>query len=204
MRALTLLILIAVSLPALAQEGSVERPSDSIQVEVNVVNIPVTVTDDDGRFIVDLKRDDFEVYEDGVRVQLRYFTDSQDNEAKQPLITGFLLDLSNTARLYYKTYKDSIGDLAYLLVPEGGRNKGFLFGFHTEVDQLVDTTNDPYPIASKMETLKHGGGSSMIDAIYRACNEKFASKPSLGSAEPRKVIVTVGDGHDNASKHSLE
>lgn len=179
--------------------------SDStIRVEVNVVNLPVTVTDPDGRFIVDLNKEDFTVWEDGQQVEIRYFTRSVEEEKKPPLFAGFIIDLSNTARLYYKTYQSSIGDLAWMLVPEGGRNKGFLLGYHTEVDELVDFTNDPVILTEKMERLKHGGGSSMFDAIYQACTDKLVSVPYQGASEPRKVVVVIGDGHDNASKRSID
>ncbi len=198
---------VPVALFALAATLVGQEPLDdanTITVEVNVVNLPVTVTDSDGRFVVDLKLSDFDVREDGESVEIRYFTRSVEEEKKPPLHTGFIVDLSNTARLYYKTYQDSIGDLAWLLVPEGGKNRGFLFGYHTEVDQLVDFTNDPVILTESMESLKHGGGSAMYDAIYRACSEKLASRPYQGASEPRKVIVVIGDGHDNASKHSIE
>ena len=181
-----------------------QQPSETIRVDVDVVNVPVTVTDSEGKYIIDLNKDDFEIYEDGRRVDIRYFTASTAEEAKPPLWVGFLVELSNTARIYYKSYKESIGDLAYILVPEGGRNKGFLMGYHTEVDLLVKTTGDPYPIAQRMERLKHGGGSAMLDAIYAACTEQLASATYQGSGEPRKIIVIVGDGHDNASKRTLE
>ncbi len=184
--------------------GQAAGADTTIRVEVNVVNLPVTVTDAQGRFIADLNKDDFTVWEDDQVVEIRYFTRSVEEEKKPPLYVGFIADLSNTARLYYKTYQDSIGDLAWMLVPEGGRNKGFLFGYHTEVDELVDFTNDPVTLTESMERLKHGGGSSMFDAIYRACTDKLVSIPYQGASEPRKVLVVIGDGHDNASKRSLD
>jgi VWFA-related protein len=198
----TLIVLAALcALPAFAQEAGRDNP---ILVDVNVVNVPVTVTDGEGRFIVDLKKDDFEVYEDGEKVDIRYFTESQDEANKPRIRVGFLVDLSNTARLYYKNYQESIGVLAFLMVPEGSLNEGFLIGYQTEVDLLVDYTRDPGEIADRMSKLKHGGGSSMVDAIFEACNNKLQSSPYQGVDEPRKVVVIVGDGHDNASKRSME
>lgn len=188
---------------ASAQEA-VTGEGNTIRVEVNVVNLPVTVTDNDGLFVSDLNKSDFTVWEDGKQVEIRYFTRSVEEEKKPPLYAGFIIDLSNTARLYYKTYQHSIGDLAWMLVPEGGRNKGFLFGYHTEVDELVDFTNDPIILTEKMESLKHGGGSAMLDAVYRACADKLVSIPYQGASEPRKVLVVIGDGHDNASKRSID
>jgi Ca-activated chloride channel homolog len=208
-RVLFVLLLGGLSLGAQPSGPPVEPQQDhSIQVDVNVVNVPVTVTDNEDRFIVDLKKEDFEVYENGERVEIRYFTKTTQEEEEAgkvpPLRVGFLIDLSNTARLYYKNYKESIGDLAYMLVPEGGTSKGFLMGFHTTVDLIVDTTSEPYELATKMENLKHGGGSAMLDAAYMACADKLVSDPYQGVGEPRKIVVIVGDGHDNASKHSLE
>ena len=197
MRVLLLLLLVA-GLPLAAQD------QERIQVDVNIVNVPVTVTDFNGKFVVDLEKSDFRVYEDGQEVDIKYFTKSTDEEKKPPIRVGFLIDLSSTARLYYKTYRDSIGDLAYLMVPEGGDNEGFLIGYHTEVDTLVDYTKDPYDIADKMEKLKHGGGAALLGAVHHACNEKLLSSPYKGIEEPRKFVVIVGDGHDNASDKSIE
>lgn len=191
---------------AFAQEAAAPEAPDAetIRVEVNVVNLPVTVTDTEGRFIVDLAQADFKVWEDDQVVEIRYFTRSVEEDKKPPLYAGFIIDLSNTARLYYKTYKSSIGDLAWMLVPEGGKNQGFLLGYHTEVDELVGFTNDPVTLTEQMENLKHGGGSAMFDAIYKACTEKLVSMPYQGASEPRKVLVVIGDGHDNASKRSID
>ena len=190
--------------PVASGQEAAPAAESTIRVEVNVVNLPVTVTDSEGRFIVDLSKADFAVWEDGQRVEIRYFTRSVEEEKKPPLIAGFIIDLSNTARLYYKTYQTSIGDLAWMLVPEAGKNRGFLFGYHTEVDELVDLTNDPVILTESMESLKHGGGSAMFDAIYKACMEKLVSVPYQGASEPRKVVVVIGDGHDNASRRSID
>ncbi|MDA1314085.1 MAG: VWA domain-containing protein [Acidobacteria bacterium] len=186
-----------------AQEAATTE-SDLIKVDVNVVNVPVSVTDKDGRFLVDLSKDDFKVWENGKRVEIRYLTTGEDEENTPPLRAGILLDLSNAARLYYKTYKESIGDLAYQLVPEDGRDQGFLMGYHSEVDLLVPMTNDPYLIDVRLGAVKHGGGSAMLDAIHLACTNQLAVQDYQGLGEPRKVIVIIGDGHDTASKHSLD
>lgn len=185
------------------QETEVD-PGSTIQVDVNVVNVPVSVTDSEGRFLVDLNKDDFKVWENGQRVEIRYLTKSNDVENMPPLRVGLLIDQSNRARLYYKTYKDSIGDLAFQLIPEGGRDRGFLMGYHMEVDLLVKMTDDAYLISERLEKVKHGGGSAMLDAIYEACTKYLASEEYKGPGEPRKVIVIIGDGHDNVSKRSLE
>lgn len=168
----------------------------NIQVQVNVVNVPVTVTDAQDRFITDLTKDDFKVWEDGKPVELRYFS----ADPKAAVMVGFILDLSNTARLYFKSYQDAISDLAYVLLPGDNQNQGFLAVYATEPDFLVKPTHDGQDIADKMRKLKPGGGSAMLDCIYKAC-QYF---PSALRPEPKRVLIVVGDGHDNNSKASLD
>jgi Ca-activated chloride channel homolog len=176
-----------------------QSPTDSqIQVQVNVVNVPVTVTDAEGKFVWDLEKTDFKVWEDGKEVEVRYFT----RDSKQPVHVGFILDASSTARLYFKTYQEAITDLAWALIPSGEKSKGFLVAYHTEPDYLVKPTNDTETIVEKIRKLKPGGGAALFDAVYNVCTKYFTIKGQPG--EPKRVLVLVGDGHDNASKMSLE
>jgi VWFA-related protein len=176
-----------------------QPPSDSqIQVQVNVVNVPVTVTDVDGKFVWDLERTDFRIWEDDKPVEVRYFT----RDPKQPIIIGFVVDASNYARLYFKTYKEAVEDLAWTLVPPGEQSKGFLVAYHTQPDILVKPTGDTEAIVDKIRKLKPGGGAALLDAIYESCTKYFTVRGL--PREPKRVLVVVGDGHDNASKVSLE
>ena len=63
-------------------------------------------------------------------------------------------------------------------------------------------TGDAEIIVEKIRKLKPGGGSAMLDTVYRACTQymKVRGEPN----EPKRVLVLVGDGHDNASKVSLD
>ena len=186
--------------PTLALSPQAPPPKDpQIQVQVNVVNVPVTVTDSADRFITDLDKKDFSVWEDGKPVEVRYFS----RDPKQPVIVGFLLDVSNSARLYFKVYQDAITDLAFVLLPGDNQNKGFLGAYATEPDFLVKPTGDGELIADKMRKLKPGGGSAMLDAIHTACTKYFTAVKGQ-PMEPKRALIVVGDGHDNNSKVSLE
>ncbi len=175
-----------------------QPPSPQIKVQVNVVNVPVSVLDASGRFIMDLDKKDFRVWDDGKEVEVRYFI----RDPTQAVIVGFILDASNTARLYFKTYQEAIQDLTWALMPGDNQNKGFLVAYHTEPDFLVKPTGDAELIVEKIRKLKPGGGSAMLDAVYRSCNQYFKVRGE--PMEPKRVLVLVGDGHDNASKVSLE
>ena len=67
---------------------------------------------------------------------------------------------------------------------------------------MVNTTTDPEKIVEKMRKMKPGGGAALYDAIYMACTNRALVKGE--PIEPRRVLVVIGDGHDNASKKTLD
>jgi len=180
---------------ALAQQ----QPSPgNIRVQVNEVIVPVTVTDEKGRFVSNLEQKDFRVLEDGKEQTIRYF----NRENKQPVVVGFLLDLSNASRLHWKIYQEAARELVWNLLPGDPKYSGYLIGYHTEAELMVNTTKDSDPIAEKIAKLKPSGGAALFDAIYLACTSRNLVKGE--PIEPRRVLVIIGDGHDSASKKSLE
>lgn len=183
-----------------------ELPPAQIRVDVNEVIVPVTVTDDKNKFVADLDAKDFKIFDEGKSQQIRFFS----RERAQPTVVGFLVDMSNATRLHWKTYQEAVKELVWNLLDSlneqfpGGtkRFSAYLISYGNEAELLVNTTSDSEPIATKLDKMKPGGGAALYDAIYLAC-----TKRSLIQGEPyvpRRVLLIVGDGHDNSSKKSLE
>ena len=170
---------------------------NSIKVSVNEVIVPVTVTDEKGRFVSDLDEKDFHIFEENKPQQIRFFT----RERSQPVVVGFLLDLSTASRIHWKNFQDAAEELVQNLLTGDSKYSGYLIDYAQDAEVAVNTTTDPEPIVEKIRQLKPGGGSAMYDAIYLACTSRKLVKGE--PIEPRRVIVIIGDGHDNASKHSL-
>lgn len=181
----------------LARVAPPQEPA-RIQVQVNEVIVPVTVTDDKGKFISNLTRSDFRVLEEGKEQNIRFFS----HDLKQPVVVGFLVDLSNNTRLHWKTYQDAILELIWGLLPGDKHFTGYLVGYSNEAELMVNTTWDGEKIADRIRKIKPGGGAALYDAIYMACTTRELVKGE--PYEPRRVIIVIGDGHDNASKKSLE
>ncbi len=204
-----LLPLIAISLfgqssPPMAQKPDVapnnQAPTQPpIQVQVNEVIVPVTVTDDKGRFVSDLEQKDFTVYDQGKEQQIQFFT----RERSQPVVVGFLIDLSNSSRLHWKNYQDAAIEMVQNLIPgDNPKFSGYLIGYSNSADLLMDTSTDPEPMVQKLQKLKPSGGAALYDSIYMACTSRklIQGEP----IEPRRILVIIGDGHDNASKKTLD
>jgi Ca-activated chloride channel homolog len=173
------------------------KKQDSIRVTVNEVIVPVTVTDEKGRFVSDLNKKDFQIFEENRPQEIRYFT----RERSQPVVIGFLLDLSTASRIHWKNYQDATIELIQNLLTGDPKYSGYLIDYAQDAEVAVNTTSDPEPLTAKIRKLKPGGGAALFDAVYLACTSRKLVQGE--PIEPRRVIVIVGDGHDNASKHSL-
>jgi VWFA-related protein len=186
--------------PDTSGEATVQPPSSPpIKVQVNEVIVPVTVTDEKGRFVSNLDQKDFTIFDEGKQQDIQFFT----RERSQPVVVGFLMDLSNSSRLHWKNYQDAAIELVQNLIPgDNPKFSGYLIGYSNTADLMINTTTDPDPIVEKMQKLKPSGGSALYDAIYMACTSRRLVQGE--PIEPRRILVIIGDGHDNASKKTLD
>jgi Ca-activated chloride channel family protein len=166
------------------------------------VIVPVTVTDEKGRFVSDLDQKDFQVFDQSKEQKITYFT----RERNQPVVVGFLLDLSSNSRSQWKSWQSAAEEMVLQMLPDSKpemkkRFSGYLIGFGNQAELMVDTTSDAQPIVERIRKLKPGGGSALYDAIYDACTNRKLVKGE--PVEPRRIIIIIGDGNDNSSTHTL-
>jgi len=179
----------------LAQSDKASKP---IKVQVNEVIVPVTVTDYKGRFVSNLEAKDFKIYDQGAEQRIEFFS----HDRNQPLVVGFLIDLSNDSRVHWKNYQEAAIDLVLHILPGDKKFSGFLISFANEPELQVNTTTEADKLVEKLRKMKPGGGSSLYDAIYMACKHRQIVEGE--PYDPRRVLIVIGDGHDNASKKSLD
>ncbi|MEE8583373.1 MAG: VWA domain-containing protein [Acidobacteriota bacterium] len=161
-----------------------------IRVEVERVNILVTVTDKNGRFITGIERDRFKVFEDGKAQTITNF----DNPTDLPIQLALMLDTSGSVRTQLDFEKEAARRFIHsILLPQ---DQALLASFDRGLSLLHDYTNRPADIAREIDDLVAGGGTALLDAIRRVTLEKM----SFGI--DRKVIVLVSDGLDRDSETS--
>src|SRR5258705_7922993 len=107
------------------QPQTPSQPHQTIRVEVNEVIVPVTVTDDKGRFVSDLDARDFRIFDEGKPQQIRFFS----RERSQPVVVGFLLDMSNATRVHWKNFQDAAIELALAMLPGEKKFSGYLITY---------------------------------------------------------------------------
>ena len=175
-----------------------QQPQQPIRVQVNEVVVPVTVTDEKGRFVSDLQQSDFKLFDQGKEQTIRYF----NRERNQRVVVGFLVDLSNQSRGQWKSLQEATIELVLNLLPGDKKYAGYLIGYGNEAELMVNTTSDSDPIVAKLRKISPSGGSAFYDAVYMACTSRKLVEGE--PVDPRRVIVVIGDGHDNASTHTLD
>ena len=169
-----------------------------IQVSVNEVIVPVTATDDKGRFISNLTKSDFRIFDEGKEQHIDFFS----HEQSQPIVIGFLLDTSNGMKIHWDKYSEAASELMLNLLPGDKKYSGYLISYGNTAELVANTSSDSEKMVEKLRRIKPAGGSALFDAIYLACTSR---KTVQGEPfEPRRILVIVGDGHDTASKKSLK
>ena len=185
----------AVPAPAIPAPAVKDPP---IKVSVNEVILPVTVTDDKGRFVSNLVKSDFRIFDEGKEQKLDFFS----HEQSQPIVIGFLIDTSNGMKIHWDKYREAASELMLNLLPGDKKYSGYLITYGNEPQLVADTNSDSEKMVDKMRKIKPAGGSALFDAIYAACTNR---KLVVGEPyEPRRVVIVIGDGHDTASKKSIQ
>ena len=170
---------------------AVARQQDTLKVEVALVNVQVSVVDRHGRFVPDLKKEDFLIEEDGRRQEIRNF--ARENEL--PLTLAMLIDTSPSVRPVFEEEKHTAESFLESVLRKN--DEALVMGFDREVELVQDYTDSPRQLIRAIEGLQIGGGTSVYDAIYLACKEKLADEAG------RKAIIMISDGEDTTSKLRL-
>ena len=172
--------------------GELVDPGSTIRVEVSRVPLLFTVTDKKNRFITNLERDDFQVFDNGKKQSIREFV----RESDLPLRIGIVLDTSNSVRSRFRFEQEAAIEFARSVLQEE-KDRAFLVSFDTRAELLVDFTNNVERLAEGIRSTRAGGGTALYDAIYYACRDKLPE--DWPPEQFRRALVILGDGEDNQS-----
>ncbi len=162
---------------------------DVVRVNTSLVTVPVSVLDRQGRFIANLKREDFQVFENGVEQSIAYF-----EPAEKPFTVALLLDTSASTHFHLNEIKDAAITFAKQLRPQ---DRVLIVSFNDEVLLLTEVTNDLNLIETVIEENVNSGNSTRLyDAVDLTIRER------LNKIKGRKAIVLFTDGVDTSSQQA--
>lgn len=194
-----LAVLCAAALPLPAQAPAAPRPDDKTRIVLDVtrVNILFTVTDKKGRFITDLGKAEFEVFEGRRKQVILEFAAESD----LPLRLAVLIDTSNSIRERFKFEQEAaIEFINNLLRPN--QDRALVVSFDTTTELVSDLTADTEKLAAAIRALRPGGGTSLYDAIFYACRDKLMQDQPRHKF--RRAMVVLSDGEDNQSRYTRD
>jgi Ca-activated chloride channel homolog len=185
----------AASPPAANTADQTPDPS-RIVYDVTRVNMLFTVQDKHGRFVTDLTRDDFEIFEKKTPQKILDFTAESD----LPLRLAILIDTSNSIRDRFKFQQEAASNFVNGIVKE--KDKAIVVSFDTGAELVADMTNDTNKLENAIRDLRPGGGTALYDAIYFACKDKLMLDQPMYKF--RRAMVILSDGDDNQSHYSRD
>jgi Ca-activated chloride channel family protein len=162
------------------------HPGSFIRMNVDMVLVPITVTDPLNRLVTGLEKEDFQVYENNGEERIVSFA-SED----APVSIGIIFDLSGSMSSKLVRAREAILQFIKTANPQ---DEFFVIGFNDRPELIEDFTSSVEDIQARLATVEAGHRTALLDAIYYG-----VAKMKDGHHE-RKALLVVSDGGDNRSR----
>lgn len=161
---------------------------DIVRVDTTLVSLPVSVMDRDGKYIPNLGKEDFRVWEDGVEQRVAYFASTE-----KPFTVALVIDTSASTRYKVNEIQDAAIAFVNQLRPD---DRVLVVSFDDKIRGVQEQpTSDRAVLRSAILQTKIGSGTKLYEAVDQVINR-------LNRIEGRKAIVLFTDGVDTTSKHA--
>ena len=190
--ALTILVAAGISAQPVSSQ---ERPAGqgfTFRSAAELVNVTVTVTDDQGRFVPDLRASDFELLENGERQTI-----SQFEAERVPVSLGIALDTSGSM-VGEKIVAAQAALNRFLFDLLGPNDEVFLYRFDSRPTLVQPWTTDRQSVSRALGAVKPQGGTAIFDTVAEAV--PLAQRGS----QRKKAIVVISDGQDTSSRTPVD
>ncbi len=158
---------------------------------VELINVTATVTDSNGRFVSDLRKEDFRLFEDGQEQPITHF-----NSERVPVSLGLVVDTSGSMEgERWSSARQALNRFLFQLL--GPEDEVFLYRFDNQPELVEGWTTDRERIATGLARIRPRGATSLYDAVAEAL-------PLAQSGRHRKkAIVVLSDGNDTNSRTTV-
>jgi Ca-activated chloride channel family protein len=181
---------ILVAVTGVAVCAAVTTAQQRFRGGVELVSLSVTVTEG-GRYITDLAKDEFEVYEDGIKQSVSFFSKGQ-----QPIALAVLLDTSASMHETLDIAQEAAIGFARQMKPDDVME---VIDFDSQVRILQTFTNEAAALEKAIRSTSVNGSTSLYNAIYISLKELKKVKAHSAEEIRRQAIVVLSDGDDTSS-----
>jgi Ca-activated chloride channel homolog len=161
---------------------------DVVRIETTLVSIPVSVMDRDGKFIPNLRKENFRIWEDGTEQQVAYFASTE-----KPFTVALVIDTSGSTKYRLDEIQEAAIAFVEQLRPD---DRVMIVSFNDRIKVLSQPTSDRNMLRDAIRRTEAGSGTRLYDAVDMIINEYF------NRIEGRKAMVLFTDGVDTTSKRA--
>jgi Ca-activated chloride channel homolog len=159
-----------------------------IKKNVELVLVPVTITDQSDRVITGLDKQNFKVYENKRQQNIQHFS-SED----VPVSIGIILDISGSMKTKMARAKEAVQEFCKAANPQ---DEFFMITFSNQPNQVENFTSDPEKLEASLLSVEAGGRTALLDAIYLGLHKMRQA------TQPRRALLIISDGGDNRSRYT--
>lgn len=156
------------------------------RAESTLVLIPVAVTDAQGRIVANLKKENFQIFEEKTEQRLAYFSAEE-----APLSICLVLDFSHSMA---KKFSRLSAGVAQFLGTANPNDEFCLVEFRDRAELTMGFTAAPEQIQNRVALAQPGGSTALLDAVYLGLRQMKKAH------NPRKALLVISDGGDNNSR----
>jgi VWFA-related protein len=179
-------------LPAPVNTPQVHKQAEGYVLHTDVEEVVLNTSVLEGtRLVADLKKENFQVFEDGVKQTIISF-----QHADVPVSIALVVDNSGSMSRKRPAVNKSAIDLIAASNPE---DEAFVVNFSDDAIIDQDFTSDTSKLRDGLSHIESRGGTALYDAVVAS-----ADKLAADAKRPKQVLILITDGEDNASEQGLE
>ena len=161
---------------------------DIIKVSTTLVTIPVSVMDRDGRYVPNLQKEEFRIWEDGVEQEVAFF-----QSVDKPFSVVLMIDTSPSTQFRLEDIQDAAINFVSQLRPD---DRVMVVSFNDDIKILSEFTTDRAKLDRAIQRARTDDGTRLYDAVDMVINQQ------LSRVQGRKAIVLFTDGVDTTSRRA--
>jgi Ca-activated chloride channel family protein len=169
-------------------DASLKTHTKPFKVDVDLVLVPVTITDPMNRLVTGLEKQNFELFEAGSKQEIRHFS-SED----APISLGVIFDMSGSMSNKLEKAREAVVEFFRTANPQ---DEFFTIAFSERPELLADFTTSVEDIQGKLVYTMAKGRTALLDAIYLGLNKMHQAK------HQKKALLIISDGGDNHSRYT--